>query len=60
MGTRWEGGGTGTEGLKPAREPGFDPRGIEMSLKGAKQGGDMMVPVLWEDHQGSHIENSRI
>lgn len=32
------------EGLKPAQDPEFDPQGLEVSLKGFKQGSDEGLP----------------
>lgn len=49
-------GWTEVRGLKPAQGPEFDSQGIEMSSRGFKQGGDVMVPILQEDPQGSHTE----
>lgn len=37
-------GMSGLEGLKPAQDPAFDPQGLEVSLKGFKQGSDEGLP----------------
>lgn len=53
----WTGMGMrqGLKGLNLLRNQNLILKGLEMSLKGFKQGSNMMVPMLQKGHQGSPI-----